>query len=161
MACRIVALDIATKTGIATLDGDAITVYYIEGSPVFQIRKILQEITDDTEIVVEDFSYFNYRNPVTTAQLNQRLGYIVFRLEEDGLKVSKYNVNTVRKYLGVSGSRKAGEQKKLLQDAMCQASGLKLTPDESDAIALLMYNIRIQLSDLHKYVFTKKKRLKE
>lgn len=159
--CRIIALDVATKTGVAILDGENITVYYIEGSPVFQIRKILQEITNNTEIVVEDFSYFNYRNPATTAQLNQRLGYIVFRLEEDDLKVSRYNVNTVRKYLGVSGSRKTGEQKKLLNHLMRQHTGLKLTTDESDAIALLMYNIRIQFSDLHKYILTKKKRLKE
>lgn len=158
---ELIALDVATKTGVATLNKNQINVYYIEGSPVFQIRKILQEITDGTEIVVEDFSYFNYRNPATTAQLNQRLGYLVFRLEEDDLKVSRYNVNTVRKYLGVSGSRKKGEQKKLLNASLRQNTGLKLTLDESDAIALLMYNVRIQFSDLHKYVFTKKKRLKE
>lgn len=159
--CRIIALDVATKTGVAILDDNKITVYHIEGSPVFQIRKILQEITNNTEIVIEDFSYFNYRNPATTAQLNQRLGYIVFRLEEDDLKVSRYNVNTVRKYLGVSGSKKTGEQKKLLNRLMRQHTGLKLTSDESDAIALLMYNIRIEFSDLHKYNFVKNKRLKE
>lgn len=159
--CRIIALDVATKTGIAILDGNKITVYHIEGSPVFQIRKILQEITNNTEIVIEDFSYFNYRNPATTAQLNQRLGYIVFRLEEDDLKVSRYNVNTVRKYLGVSGSRKTGEQKKLLNHLLRHHTGLKLTTDESDAIALLMYNIRIEFSDLHKYNFVKNKLLKE
>jgi hypothetical protein len=56
--CRIVALDIATKTGIAILDLDSFTLtgYYIEGSPTFQIREILQEITAGTTVVIEDFS---------------------------------------------------------------------------------------------------------
>lgn len=158
---RIVALDIATKTGVAILDGQLITVYYIEGSPTYQMGKILQEITIDTKVVVEDFTYFNYRNPETTAQLNQRIGYIIWRLIEDSIEVEKYNVNTVRKFLGVSGSRKKGEQKKLLNKQLRDATGLKLTLDESDAIALLLYNVREQISDLHKYTFVKKKLMRE
>lgn len=158
---RIVALDIATKTGIVILDGTQVTVYYIEGSPTYQMGKILQEITIDTKVVVEDFTYFNYRNPETTAKLNQRIGYIIWRLIEDGIEVEKYNVNTVRKFLGVSGSRRKGEQKKLLNKRLRDATGLKLTLDESDAIALLLYNVMDKISDLHKYTFVKKKLMRE
>ena len=158
---RIIGLDIATKTGVAILDGNSLKAYYIEGSPLFQIQKILPLITQDCEIVIEDFSYFNYRNPVTTAQLNQRLGYIFWRLAEEKTVVKKYNVNTVRKQLGISGSRKSGEQKKLLNSNICFETKLKFTPDETDAIALIMYDIGICFSDLHRFNVTRQKRLKE
>lgn len=158
---RIIGLDIATKTGVAILEGNTIKAYYIEGSPLFQMRKILLEITSDCEIVIEDFSYFNYRNPVTTAQLNQRLGYIFWRLIEEKTVVKKYNVNTVRKQLGVSGSRESGKQKKLLNSNIRLETKLKFTPDETDAIALVMYDIGILFSDLHRFNVTRQKRLKE
>lgn len=157
LAKKIIALDIATKTGFAVLTNDTITVSYIEGSPVFQIGKILQEITPNTIIVIEDFSYFTYPNPVTTATLNQRLGYIYWRLIECGLNVLKYNVNTVRKHLNISG-KKSGEQKKAINQQISHAFGVKLTTDESDAIALLLYNTQLQISDLYKFKLIKHKR---
>lgn len=159
---RIIGLDIATKTGIAILEDNNVRVYYIEGSPVYQWEIIKSEITPDSIIVIEDFSYFNARNPFTTAILNQRLGYLYWRIVEEQIPVSKYNVNTVRKFLGIT-NKKAGEQKKEVRKALCAVTQLKLTSDESDALALLLYHIRItiNISQSSIYNFTKTKRCLE
>lgn len=155
---RVIALDIATKTGIAILDRNKISVYYICGSPVFQWQQIRREITKNAVVVIEDFSYFNFPNPETTAILNQRLGYLYWRIVENKTDVTRYNVNTVRKFLGVKG-KKQGEQKKLVKNLICQHSGVRFTADETDAIALIMYHIRVGFSDLHRFQFEKLKRI--
>lgn len=157
---NIIALDVAKKLGIAILDKDSLVVYTIEGSPLFQISKILPLVTKDTIIVIEDFSYFSTPNPITTATLNQRLGYIFWRLKETGVDINLYNVNTVRKYLGVS-SRKKGEQKLMVQYQINQESGIKFTNDETDAIALLLYHIRKQIGFLNKLCLQRLKPEKE
>lgn len=146
---NIIALDVAKKLGIAILDKNSLTVYTIEGSPLFQISKILPLITQDTMIVIEDFTYFSTPNPITTATLNQRLGYIFWRLKETETDVISYNVNTVRKHLGVS-SRKKGEQKLMVKNQISQESGIKFTNDETDAIALILYHIRKQVVFLNR-----------
>jgi len=160
---NIIALDVAKKLGIAILDKDSLVVYTIEGSPLFQISKILPLVTKDTIIVIEDFSYFSTPNPITTATLNQRLGYIFWRLKETETNVVTYNVNTVRKHLGVS-SRKKGEQKLMVQtqvNQVSQESGIKFTNDETDAIALLLYHIRKQIGFLNKLCIQRLKSEKE
>jgi Holliday junction resolvasome RuvABC endonuclease subunit len=96
-------------------------------------------------------------NPVTTAKLNQRLGYIYWRLIEANLTVHRYNVNTVRKHLEITG-KKSGEQKKLLRKKVNHATGLTFTPDETDAIALLMFHVGERFSDLDKYQISRRKR---
>ncbi len=146
---NIIALDVAKKLGIAILDKNSLTVYTIEGSPLFQISKILPLIIQDTIIVIEDFTYFSTPNPITTATLNQRLGYIFWRLKETETDVISYNVNTVRKHLGVS-SRKKGEQKLMVKNQISQESGIKFTNDETDAIALILYHIRKQVVFLNR-----------
>ena len=158
---RIIGLDIATKTGIAILEDNNVRVYYIEGSPVYQWEIIKSEITPDSIIVIEDFSYFNAKNPFTTAILNQRLGYLYWRIVEEQIPVNKYNVNTVRKSLGIT-NKKAGEQKKEVRKALRAVTRLKLTY-ESDALALLLYHIRItiNINRLSIYNFTKTKRCLE
>jgi len=159
---KIITLDIATKTGITTLENKYINVYYIEGSPVFQWLKIKEEITKDSVVAIEDFSYFNTRNPVTTATLNQRLGYLYWRLVEENISVIKYNVNTVRKFLGIS-SRKTGEQKKQVNKLLSLAASIKMTSDESDALAILLYHIGVNYNQLsiNNYTVVKKKRCLE
>lgn len=153
---KTIALDVATKCGIAIIVSNHIEAFTIEGTPDFQIREILREITHDCIVVIEDFSYFNYTNPLTTAQLNQRLGYIYWRLIEEGCTVLLYNVNKVRKFLGVH-SRKSGEQKKQLQYMIRSEAKLKFSTDETDAIALLLYHV--QDNNLSKYKYLRRKKL--
>jgi len=157
---KIVALDIATKTGIAIYEDDSILVYYIEGAPTFQMTEIMKVITPGTIVLVEDFSYFSARNPKTTANLNQRFGYIFWRLTEFGCTVEKCNVNTVRKSLGIKG-RKKGEAKREVMDAMRMTLQIPLTDDESDAIALLLFHIGLKICDLANFKVSKTKRLRD
>lgn len=152
----IIALDVATKCGVAIRTEKSIEAFTVEGTPDFQIRVILQEITHDSIVVIEDFSYFNSLNPITTAHLNQRLGYIYWRLVEEGCSVLLYNVNTVRKFLGLT-SRKSGEQKKQLQYMIRLESKIKFSSDETDAIALLLYHA--QDNNLNNYNYLRRKKI--
>lgn len=154
---KIVALDIATKSGIAILDNDEMVVYYIEGSPVFQIEEIMKVLEPGTIILVEDFSYFSSINPKTTANLNQRFGYIYWRLVEANYDVHKCNVNSVRKHLKIS-SRVKGEVKKQVCDEMRMVCQIPFSTDESDAIALILFYKAMEIEDLKGLKVSKAKR---
>lgn len=144
----VIALDIATKCGIAILNDKDIFTYYVEGSPLFQWKHIQTLLTPNTVVIVEDFSYYNYQNPVTTATLNQRIGYLIWRLTEENLRVNRYNVNTVRKFLELK-NKKVGEQKRELNTKLKHITSQKLTKDESDAIALILFHTKVTLDDFH------------
>lgn len=147
--------------GVAVIDLDQMTmnVFYIEGSPHYQIQELAESLEEDSIIIVEDFSYFSAKNPVTTATLNQRFGYIYWRLAES-YTVHKYNVNTVRKHLKIH-SRIKGEQKKKVNEDIRMACQIKFTSDETDAIALLLFHQQEEISDLANYRISKMKRHKE
>src|SRR5690606_18975500 len=83
-----------------------------------------------------------------------------WRLKETGVDINLYNVNTVRKHLGVS-SRKKGEQKLMVQNQINQESEIKFTNDETDAIALLLYHIRKQIGFLNRLCLQRLKSEKE
>lgn len=155
----IISLDVASKTGVATLSDYLLTVYFIEtASPVKLVNEILQHVQNDTTFLIEDFSYFNTPNPVTTSVLLQRFGYVYWRLIEDGYEVRKCNVNSTRKFLNITG-RKKGEQKKEVNKQIRYVTGLKLTTDETDAIAILLATKKLQISDLENFSIRRLKRV--
>lgn len=156
----IIALDVATKCGIAILDENKLSIYYIEGSPIFQLNEIESVTVGKNPVfLLEDFSYFNARNPKTTAQFNQRLGYLYYSLLAK-YPTYKYNVNTVRKHLGITG-RMEGVQKKAVCQAVRMKTSLRLTTDETDAVALILFHLKIGFENLQDFQSSKLKRKKE
>lgn len=142
-----VSLDIATTMGVYVNSASPI-VFSIKGSPTYQWRHLEPFLASTPLVIVEDFTaYGGARSPVTFAQLAMRFGFLVNIMLLNDIKIQFYHVMSVRKHLGLL-SKKTGDSKKNVQMALRKHTGLKLTTDEADAIAVYLFHEKMQISDL-------------
>lgn len=144
----LVALDIAKNMGVVLANNANISLYQVNGTPLqqYQVLKNLK-IGKDSQVLIEDFTYFNTPNPLTTSKLLQRFGYLYYRLLEENASVTYYNVNTVRKFLGCVTNKK-GMAKKYIQESMRNVLNFKISTDEADALALILYHKGVPINSL-------------
>lgn len=140
-----IGLDIATKTGMAVLVGEGkffVTVY--QGSPQEQLEMLLDVLGEDEigkcKFFVEQLNTFINAN--TTRSLLLRSGYLCGTLERLGGEVEFVNAMTVRKHLG---AKKKEDVQKLFSD-------FKLTSDEADALACLLFGLGLKAQDVKEVV---------
>lgn len=140
-----IGLDIATKTGVAVEIGKGkffVTVY--QGSPQEQLDMLVdvlgEEEVKNCTFYVEQLNTFINAN--TTRSLLLRSGYLCGTLEKFGGKVEFVNAMTVRKHLGA----------KKKEDVQKMFSDYKLTSDEADALACLLFGLGLMASDVKEVV---------
>jgi len=79
----IVGLDIATSSGIATLDeNNIVTVWTHKGDPIELLECIKAKINPWSTVIVE--KHVHFRNAKTVRSLISRLGFIEWSLRSEG-----------------------------------------------------------------------------
>lgn len=152
----MLALDIATKMGVAFDEDGQLFVQTVEGDPIFQLEHILE--LGNYNIFIEDLKALNSPNPKTLADLSQRVGYIRFSLLNERCTVEMVHTGTWRKFLGIK-SRKRNEIKKETKAKVEFNIDFKITDDEADAISIWLYGQQLQYDDLANYTIHKLKKL--
>lgn len=136
--------------GVATLVDNTISLLTVSGTPVQQFQYLVDTYSLN-EVLIEDFTYFNAPNPKTTSLFIQRFGYIYWRLYEQGANIRLCHVGTVRKSLGVVSTKKGQAKIEVWQKLVEFSSVQKMTKDEADALALLLFSKQMKPSDLSEY----------
>ena len=80
----IIGLDLATRSGIAVLDGETITVSTHKGTPIELLSKIESIIRGERveKVIIE--RHVHFLNAKTTRSLIGRIGYIEWSLRKNG-----------------------------------------------------------------------------
>lgn len=156
----MIAIDPATKTGIAQQRGKIITVTTIEGSPLFQVEEIFKMLDSPREVVLIEKLAIYSKGAVNLSTLipqAARYGYITLRLMENTNEVRPTHVSTWRSFLGVKG--KTGTDKKIYcQDEIKRVTGVSVNRDEADALSILLYGLQLDFDGLEAYTIQKVKR---
>jgi len=132
----ILAIDYATCMGVAwTFDSSNVFFSSIKGSQ-FEHKEFLDSIiTEDCTVYVEELNFF--RNAKTVRTLLLKTGYVVYSSSRTPIFVK---TKIPRKHLFAKGK----EEVYMLVSAYASLKN----NDESDAIALLLYAIGKQLSEV-------------
>jgi Holliday junction resolvasome RuvABC endonuclease subunit len=140
----IVSLDLAKKAGVCYLKKDKTVVCTTyEGTPQEQLQTLLDVLGDsvaDCKFYIEQLNTFVNAN--TTRSLLHRAGYFKHTLEKMGCSVTMVNAMAARKHLNVKN------KKQVLEKLGPLAVGRKMTDDEADALAILIFSENLNTEDL-------------
>lgn len=135
-----IALDVATKMGVAFLKGSEIVTTVYQGTAQEQMESLLDTLGDDLQGMVFYVEKLNsFVNANTTRALLLRTGYIAGTIEKRGGKVEFVIATQARKAQGVKTKLEA------------QALFPGLTPDEADAVVVLLYGLQAKAGDFKVY----------
>lgn len=155
----MLALDIATSSGIVWDIKNTIHIQTITGDPLFQLDRI-EQILESQKIIYSELSdSFNTPNPKTTMQLVMRQGFIhyyIMRNPKNTIKLVQPRI--WRSYLGIKNN-KTGT--KTLQTDIKEYIDITLNVDEVDALGLWLCGKQKQIDYLKKFTFIKHKKLNQ
>lgn len=133
----ILAIDYATNMGVAwTFDSSNVLFSSIKGSQFEHKEFIDKIITEDCTVYVEELNFF--RNAKTVRSLLLKTGFVIYSSSREPIFVQ---TKKPRKHLFAKNK----EQVFMLVSAYVTLKN----NDESDAIALLLYAINKQLSEVN------------
>jgi len=147
----MLALDVATKCGVAFDRGQTLYIATVVGSPTFQRDWIFRNTIYD-EVVIEELVAFNSKNPKILVNLAQRVGYIYHRFIEEGIKTRFLHPGSCRKNLGLLQS-KAGTRE--LQIQLKEMFKVTFNLDEVDSIAVWLFGMDKRMADITDYKIVK------
>lgn len=141
----IIALDLATKAGIAWVEKNSniINVTEVTGLPEEQflyVKKLMGRKTGNV-VLIETFVYFS-RSAKTQSSIIKRIGVIEYLLSKTDTTTELLNLNSVRaKYF--KGKDKKATILKYFRDNYDS----KLTDNHTDALLMILYYMGIALTD--------------
>lgn len=151
MVTNLIALDIAEETGVCVLTGSSAIVFDVRHNNPIEQYKLLLPYLIHTNIVIENFVYFSTNNSrVTVLSLVERLGYIKYKLIDDGYNIelinpTSYQANvinflslreTVRQATGKS------KKKRVLNAYLNNHYGIKMSYNMTDALSMIIYKLQ-------------------
>ena len=126
-----IALDVATRMGVAVKTKEGIHTFVLKGDPIRQLDDLIDILGEDelkdATVFIEQLNYF--RNASTVRSLAGRIGYLEHSLRKLGANVEMVSATAARKYLGV----------KTKDDVRILLGG---SSDEADATAILLLGLR-------------------
>lgn len=125
-----IGLDIAKKMGVAILAGEEVHTWVIEGSPQKQLTELVCIAGDLTGSMIYVEKLNSFVNANTTRSLLMRTGYLVNSLELWLCDIEYVIATQARKFQGVKAKTEA------------QALFPGLSPDEADAVVVLLYGLK-------------------
>lgn len=151
MNSNLIALDIAEETGVCVLTGSSAIVFDIVHSDPIEQYKLLLPYLIHPNIVIENFVYFSAGNSVITVlSLVQRLGYIKYKLIEDGYSIelvnpTSYQTNVVN-FLSLRETVKQitgkSKKKKVLNAYLNNHYNIKMSYNMTDALSMIIYKLQ-------------------
>lgn len=140
----MLALDVATKTGVCFDRGPKLYIATVVGPPTFQYNWITLNTTYD-KIIIEELVAYNAKNPKILVNLAQRVGYLYHRFLEEGFPTEWAHPGRWRKHLGLMQSKSGSRQLQLLVKEQFKVT---LNLDEIDALGIWLYGAKADLEDI-------------
>jgi hypothetical protein len=152
----VIALDIATTTGLCKYNRNSLTVTEIASvNPITQFKAINKFVGKDTDVLIEQFVYFGSGNSSATINsLVERIGYIKFKLLELDKKIELINPTSYQSWFIktfdlkeklAATKHKKSKKKMVIWEYLKEYYKLpKLTNNHTDAIAMVIYKNKLE-----------------
>lgn len=168
----IIGIDATTNTGYAIYFNRKLTVGRISSKSAYKQFTTFMDVlnslvvtphSNQIDVVLEDFYAFNAPNPKTKAMVANMVGgwqalWEAHKHTYGNVTLTLAHVKTVRAFL-----RKHGENeltKVAVRDACRKWTGLTLSDDETDAIAMVLWRMQLPIAFLKGLNVTRNKKVK-
>lgn len=151
MGINLIALDIAEETGVCVLTGSSAIVFDVTHKNPIEQYKLLSPYLIHSNIVIENFVYFSTSNSrVTVLSLIERLGYIKYKLIDDGytielLNPTSYQANVIN-FLTLRDTVKQAsgksKKKRVLNAYLNNHYGINMSYNMTDALSMIIYKLQ-------------------
>jgi Holliday junction resolvasome RuvABC endonuclease subunit len=149
-----VGLDLATVSGVAIIDSEAIeaVLFEVKGTPYEQLKKVLNFLDiqsidkDNVKWSIEQIHTF--LNAKTVRSLLERKGFVMWTLIGNGFEVEEVSPRVARYRFGFKGKKDAMAQMEPIIDSPL------LTDNHVDAFAVALYHFSLSTSKISPSDFT-------